>query len=151
MSGTLVQSPSVPATATWLGRAGLAPFLALPAGMLVDSARLTLWSNLLSAYAFGILTFLLGAWWGIALLKRYTSVLVLSNVLFLLLLSAFVLMPAGSFFLAAATCFFVVLWTERRHALFAPQPDYYARLRLQLSSVASAALIIAAMLSWNWR
>ncbi len=119
--------------------------------MAIDTERLTLWSDVLSAYAFGILTFLLGAWWGIALLKRFPSVLLLSNAVFLLLLSTYLLLPVSLFFLAAAACFLVVLWTERRHALFAPQPGYYARLRIQLSTVASVTLIIAAMLNWSWR
>lgn len=139
----------VEGTASWLGRAGLVPFVALPCALALDSGRSVLWQKTLGAYAFGILCFLLGAWWGLALVKRHPFILVLSNVLFLALVASFVTLSGTGLYLATAAMFAVMVMVERRHALFKPQPDYYARLRAQLSLVASVALCVAAIVSWS--
>tara|TARA_R110002110_G_C13470525_1_gene720939 strand:+ start:53066 stop:53494 length:429 start_codon:yes stop_codon:yes gene_type:complete len=136
----------VPKTATWLGRAGLLPFLALPLLIVIDLHHRQLWENALAAYTLAIICFLLGAWWGLALIRRYPLALVLSNVLLLVLFFSYLLLSMQIYFLIAAALFISILVIERRYDLFRLQPAYYSRLRLHLSLAASLALVVVAVL-----
>ena len=144
------QTPSIldktPIYATWLGRAGLLPFVGLLLALYIDAQNQSLWANALATYTLAIICFLVGAWWGTALIQRNPTTLLLSNGIVLVAFFGQVLLSTAGFFLLGAFVFTATLVIERRHALNQPQPLYYARLRLQLTLVASASLVLAAML-----
>ncbi len=144
------QTPSIldktPIYATWLGRAGLLPFVGLLLALYIDAQNQSLWANALATYTLVIICFLVGAWWGTALIQRNPTTLLLSNGIALVAFFGQVLLSTAGFFLLGAFVFTATLVIERRHALNQPQPLYYARLRLQLTLVASTSLVLAAML-----
>ena len=138
---------ALPKAAIWLGASGLLPFLGLPVAMAIDPHHQVLWAQTLAAYSLGIVCFLLGTWWGLALIRLHTSALLMSNGLFLVTLVSYVLQDLQTFFMVSALLFLALLLIERRHALFRPQPAYYARLRIVLSVTASLSLMFAATMT----
>jgi len=137
----------VPGTATLLGLAGLIPFCLAPLAIWCDVHHAQLYAELLANYALAIICFLPGIWWGLALIRRSASALVISNIVVIIAFLARSLLSHPSFFLVCAALFAFTLLLERRHRLFTPQPGYYARLRLGLSTVAATMLTIAALLT----
>ncbi len=135
----------IPATATWLGRAGLLPFCLLPLLLFLSPRHAALWLELLANYSLAILCFLPGAWWGMGLIRRQSQPLLFSNALVVLAFSARSLLSDHYFLLAAVVLFTAVLAYERLHPLFKPQPAYYARLRIQLTGVACVGLLLAVL------
>ena len=135
-----------PLYTTWLGRAGLLPFIGLLAALYLDAQHQQLWARSLSTYTLAIICFLVGAWWGLALIRRSPAALVMSNAVVLVAFFGHVLLASAPFFLLGALLFLATVVIERRHAMFHRQPPYYARLRLQLSLVASVSLLLAAIL-----
>ena len=74
----------MPQVATILGRCGLIPFVAAPALLYLDPHHTFIYAELLSIYALVILYFLVGVWWGFALLRlrlQLTSVATISLLL----------------------------------------------------------------------
>jgi hypothetical protein len=136
---------ATPATATWLGRAGLLPFCLLPLLLIVSPRHETLCLKLLANYSLAILCFLPGAWWGMGLIRRQSQPLLLSNALVVLAFFARSFLSDQYFLLVAVALFVAILAYERRHPMFKPQPAYYARLRIQLTGVACAGLLLAAL------
>jgi Na+/proline symporter len=134
-----------PATVLWLGRAGLLPFIGLAAALYLDGPHQQLWLKSIATYTLVIICFLVGAWWGLALMRRSPAALLMSNAVVLVAFFGYVLMTPPHFLLLGTFLFLVTVLVERRHALFFRQPRYYARMRLQLSLVASASLLLAAM------
>jgi hypothetical protein len=134
-----------PVTITWLGRAGLLPFLVLLAALYLDTAHQELWVRSLATYTLAIICFLVGAWWGLALIRRSPAALLMSNTVVLVAFFGYVVLASVHFFLLGAFLFLAIVLIERRHTLCLRQPRYYARMRLQLSLVASASLLLAAM------
>ena len=150
--GSLIQrdenmtNDRVPAVATALGRAGLTPFIALPVLMFWLPGAVSLWAGALANYALAITCFLPGAWWGLALIRRSSSALLMSNALVIIAFTARTLLDPRGFFVTAALLLAATLVVERRHPMFRPQPRYYARLRLELTIVACIGLAVAAVL-----
>ena len=134
-----------PTYATWLGRAGLLPFLGLLVLLYLDVQHQQLWAKGLTTYTLAILCFLVGSWWGLALIRRTPTALLVSNIVVLVAFFGHVLLPTALFLLLGAALFLATVVFERRHALFHRQPPYYARLRLQLSVIASVSLLLAAL------
>ena len=69
----------------------------------------------------------------------------MSNALVLTAFFGHLLLSTASFLLLGAFLFLAAIAIENSHALFHRQPPYYAQLRLQLSLVASATLLLAAI------
>jgi hypothetical protein len=136
---------TTPQTATLLGRAGLLPFLAAPLALFLGVEQTFLVGSDLAAYALAILSFLAGAWWGIALLRRQPAILILSNVAVIIAWLGFVLLDLRGSLLLLAVLLPATVVVERLHPMFAPQPDYYAALRLRLSVVAGLSLLLSAL------
>jgi hypothetical protein len=134
----------VPFTARVLGWGGLLPFIALALGMLLLPGIAAAAANLLSHYAFGILCFLLGTWWGIGVMRPDPAPLVWSNAVFIALFLARAMLHGAPFMVVAALLFVVLLLVERRLPAFSRQPAYYATLRARLSLVAAASLLLGA-------
>lgn len=133
----------LPTVATWLGRAGLLPFIGLSLATYLDTERALLWGNVLATYALAIHCFLAGAWWGITLIRRYWEILVISNAAVLVAFFGQVLLAVDDFLMLCALLFTCTLLIERQHPAFQQQPSYYAQLRLQLTAVATLALLFA--------
>lgn len=136
-------------TVLWLGRAGLLPFIGLSAALYLDGQHQQLWLKSLATYTLVIICFLVGTWWGLALIRRSPAALLMSNALALVAFFSYVIMASLHFLLLGAFLFLVIVLIERRHTLFLRQPLYYARMRLQLSLVASSSLLLAAMYLWE--
>jgi hypothetical protein len=139
---------SIRKTATWLGWGGLLPFFGLPVAMAIYPSHQALCAQTLAAYSLGIICFLLGTWWGLTLIRRHTSALLMSNGFFLVTFASYILHDLQTFFMTSALLFIVLLLIERRHALFREQPVYYARLRALLSVTASLSLVCAATIMY---
>jgi Protein of unknown function (DUF3429) len=139
--------PEISRTVIALGLLGLVPFCAAPLAMWTDVYHARLYHELLANYALAIICFLPGIWWGMALLRRSSSVLIISNVVVVVAFLSRSVLSYPSFFLLCAVLFLLTVVLERHHQLFAPQPRYYARLRLCLSSTAAGMLAIAAVLA----
>ena len=134
----------LPTVATWLGRAGLLPFIGLSLATYLDTEHALLWGNVLATYALAIHCFLAGAWWGISLIRRHWKILVISNAAVLAAFFGQVLLTVDEFLVLCALLFPCILVVERLHPAFQQQPPYYAQLRLQLTAVATVALLFAA-------
>ncbi len=132
--------------AVLLGRAGLIPFCAAPLAIWLWPAAAAPIGDALAVYGLGIVWFLLGAWWGIGLVRQSPAGLVLSNALFLAGMAGFVTLPLPLFLLFTAMLLAITLIVERHLALFRPAPPYYRALRLQLTVVAGVALTASAWL-----
>jgi hypothetical protein len=63
-----------------LGYAGLIPFVAPALAVVIDSQYSNLALRIAEAYAFGIISFLTGSWWGMALTRDHGKALLLSNL-----------------------------------------------------------------------
>ena len=131
---------------TWLGRAGLLPFIFFLLALYLQPQHQPLWTDALATYTLTIICFVVGAWWGLALVRRNAMALVLSNIIVLMAFFGHLLLSAGQFLPLGASLLFVTLAVERHQPLFKAQPIYYARLRLQLTLVACMSLLLSALL-----
>ena len=143
---------AIPPAALWLGGAGALPFIALAvAAWLPATAHGDRLSFALIAYGAVILSFLGGVRWGLAIAgygagagdgaswARLGLSVVPSLIGWLALL---IPAPAGLLILAAA--FAAMLAIDRRAGAAGAMPGWYAALRLPLSLVVVAALLLAA-------
>ena len=135
----------VPPVATWLGRAGLLPFVAGPLAIYFYPGHAQLTGRVLSLYALSIICFLVGIWWGLGLIRRQASALVISNAIVLLAFFGHFALATQNFLLLCALLFPATVIAERILPLFRPQPRYYARLRAQLTGVAALSLVLSAI------
>ena len=133
-------------TASRLGWAGLLPFLAAPLAVSVSTNPADMVGPALVAYSLAIVCFLMGSWWGIALLRRTPVILVVSNVVVIAACLGCVFMGLRANLLLLALLLAGTIGVERMHPMFWPQPDYYATLRLRLSAVASLTLLLCVVL-----
>ncbi len=122
-----------------LGYGGLVPFV-VPAILIVAGVGplgSLLW--LVNAYAFGIVCFLTGSWWGMALESGRWRALVMSNLYFLAAVGVFVFLPTW-WPLVAAVLLIALYFAELDSRLLPPPSPAYRRLRLHLTVVASASM-----------
>jgi hypothetical protein len=123
-----------------LGYAGIIPFISLAvlSSVLTDNS-LAIAS--LALYAFGIFTFLCGAWWPTADMHdaKFWRI-VLSNILFLIAFFTFLLLPDQ--WLAIGAGLFILVWAIERFSTLIPKTsDTYSQLRMILTIVASLSMI----------
>lgn len=123
-----------------LGYAGLIPFVVPALLVLGDFERAELWQSIAGAYAFGIIAFLAGSWWGMARSAGRRGLLVLSNLYFLLALACYLLVP--QFWpLAAALLLLAIFLTEQNTALMPTFADSYRQLRARLTLIAGGSML----------
>jgi hypothetical protein len=125
-----------------LGYAGLIPFV-IPSALLVagsDHSRLLI--DLIEAYAFGIICFLTGSWWGMALKPGKRINLMLSNFYFLIAFFIYVFAPQV-WMPIAAVLLICIFMTERIGTLFPELGSGYSKMRAMLTLVASVSMIAA--------
>ena len=131
----------MPPTIKILGYAGLIPFFGLAVLSIVLSDNILVIDSL-ALYAFGIFTFLCGAWWPTADMQdaKFWRV-VLSNVLFLTAFFAFLLLPNQ--WLAIGSVLFILIWAMERFSSLIPKASAaYSKMRMILTLVASISMLI---------
>lgn len=133
----------VPATARALGRAGLLPFGLAPVLIFLLPDYHAEIGEILALYTFAVITFLLGIWWGMSLIRGNAGALLMSNGIFLAAVAGRTLLTVPWFLMLGAVLLGVILLVERWHGLFRRQPGYYAQLRVELTGVAVVALLIS--------
>ena len=131
----------MPPTIKILGYAGLIPFFGLAVLSIVLSDNILVIDSL-ALYAFGIFTFLCGAWWPTADMQdaKFWRI-VLSNVLFLTAFFAFLLLPNQ--WLAIGSVLFIIIWAMERFSSLIPKASAaYSKMRMILTLVASISMLI---------
>ena len=132
---------SAPQAASLLGNAGLLPFVLGALGAAFWDDQATLIATALGYYTLAIVSFLAGAWWGIALLKREPVMLFASNALVIAAWAATLVLDDTWALGVLCSLLILTVMVESRHPMFAPQPTYYRRMRLRLTGVATLSLV----------
>lgn len=123
-----------------LGYAGLIPFV-LPVLLLAFGLSNQPWLLTFSqAYAFGIVCFLAGSWWGLALPSNSSLLMALSNGYFLLALVLYLFAPRW-WSLAAALLLICIFLTERTAVFMTLLSQSYRRMRAILTLVAATSML----------
>jgi hypothetical protein len=144
----------VPRSAAWLGGLGALPFIALAGAMpFLASGPRSLAADALVAYGATILSFLGGIHWGLAIAPeggsgrtRLTARLILSVVPSLAAWAALLVADTiGLFVLALAVA--AMLWVDIRAARSGTAPPWYPTLRIPLTCIVVAALLLGTVLS----
>ncbi|MCQ4162366.1 DUF3429 domain-containing protein [Roseomonas sp. GC11] len=134
--------PAVPPAASWLGGAGLLPFLTLAVASLMPGESGALAATALLAYGAAILSFLGGIRWGLAMARAESGALwaeLSLSVLPSLLAWVALLLPRPAGLLLLAVSLAGQWLLDSRTTL---APGWYPRLRLPLSLGAIAALLV---------
>lgn len=124
----------------WLGYAGLIPFVVPVLLILIDADGAELWQSIAGAYAFGIIAFLAGSWWGTALVPAAPVAALLSNLIFLLALACY-LFAGQAWPLAAALLLLSIFFTEQNTPLMPAFTQRYRKLRRNLTLVAGGSML----------
>ena len=123
-----------------LGYAGLIPFVIPTLLIILGSEHSQFLTSLVGSYAFGIICFLTGSWWGMGLLPGSRSALILSNLYFLIAFFIFVF-ALEVWSLAAAVLLIGIFLAEQRSSLFPDFPASYRAMRTLLTLIASACML----------
>ena len=142
---------NVPPTALWLGGLGAFPFVALAgAEPFLEGAPRLLVAHALVAYGATILSFLGGVHWGLAIASRsnaghpeFRTRLIVSVVPSLAAWVA-LLFPERIGLLIVAAAIAAMLWVDLRATRAGHAPPWYPKLRIPLTCVVVAALLIGA-------
>jgi hypothetical protein len=144
----------VPVSAAWLGGLGALPFIGLVCAMpfLVGAPR-NLAADALVAYGAVILSFLGGIHWGLAIAHgggaaqaKLPARLILSIVPSLAAWAALLVADTtGLFILALAVA--AMLWVDLRATRAGDAPRWYPTLRVPLTCIVVAALLLGALFS----
>ena len=125
----------------FLGYAGLIPFV-VPAFLVATASPYSEISIAVAQiYAFGIISFLTGSWWGQGLWSGKTGLLLLSNLYLLTALFAFV-MADQWWALTAAILLVSIFFSEKTSSQFAALPQHYRRMRTILTLFASLSMLV---------
>lgn len=141
----------VPPSAAWLGGLGALPFIGLAgAAPYLDSAPRIFAIHALMAYGAVILSFLGGIHWGLAIGSQsvadhpeFRNRLILSVIPSLAAWAA-LLFPENNGLLILAAAIAAMLWMDIRASRLGHAPPWYPKLRLPLTCVVFAALLIGA-------
>lgn len=124
-----------------LGFAGLIPFVIPAIALTFDFDHSELALRIVDAYAFGIICFLCGSWWGMALHQGNRSALALSNVFFLV---AFFVYRFDLQWWALTACLLLVglLVIELNTSIVPMYSKHYRKIRAVLTLVASSSMLV---------
>jgi len=143
----------VPVSAAWLGGLGALPFIGLASAMpFLTGAPRSLVADALVAYGATILSFLGGIHWGLAIVSqggvgraRLPARLIFSVVPSLVAWAALLVADTtGLFILALAVA--AMLWVDLRATRVGEAPPWYPNLRIPLTCIVVAALLLGAVL-----
>ena len=124
-----------------LGYLGLIPFV-VPAILVATASPYSASSQLVAqVYAFGIICFLTGSWWGQGLSSSKPVLLLISNLYFLAAFFIFV-MAEQWWALTAAILLVSIFFAEKTSSLFAGLPQYYRSMRTILTMLASLSMSV---------
>ena len=124
-----------------LGYAGLIPFI-IPAVLVATNTGYTDFAILIAeTYAFAIICFLTGSWWGMASKADSRTVILLSNVYFISVFLIFLLIPAWWSF-ASSFLLIGIFTLEQRKSLFPSLPHYYRQMRAILTLFSASSMLI---------
>lgn len=148
-----IESTTVPSSAAWLGGLGALPFVALAgATPLLDGAPRPAVAYALLAYGATILSFLGGIHWGLAISPasgpdnpRLAARLILSVMPSLVAWVA-LLVAGNAGLLLLATAVAAMLAIDLRATRLGDAPPWYPKLRIPLSGVVVASLLVGALL-----
>lgn len=124
----------------WLGYAGLIPFVVPAIMVMIGAEHAEIFAKAAEIYAFGIICFLTGSWWGMALSPLSPRPVILSNLFFLIAFGLF-LFARETWGLAAAILLMSIFFAEQNAALFPVFPAHYRKMRRSLTLVASASML----------
>lgn len=128
-----------------LGMAGLIPFvLPLPL-MVAGSEYATAADRFAQVYAFAIVCFLCGCWWGMSLISGKRYPFVLSNLYLLLAFFIFSLTPSW-WPVAAPLLLIGIFIVELNRNLFPALPAFYRYLRAILTLVSASSMFLILLL-----
>lgn len=126
---------------TFLGYAGLIPFVIPAVLVLAGSAHSDIAMTTAETYAFAIICFLTGSWWGVASGSAKRIGIWLSNIVLVIAFLLMLLAPS-LWSLAAAVLLAVIFAVERNLSLFPVQPDYYRNMRAVLTVISSGSMLV---------
>jgi hypothetical protein len=124
-----------------LGFAGLIPFV-VPAAMVANNVNYADFAiAIVEIYAFGIICFLVGSWWGMSLGTNNRVVVLISNVYFIGALLLLSLVPSW-WSLTAAILLIGIFVLEQKRSFFPSLPKYYRRMRAFLTFISGSSMLI---------
>ena len=128
-----------------LGIAGLIPFVVPVFLIAAGSEYAAAADRFAQAYAFAIICFLCGCWWGMSLISGKRYPFVLSNLY--LLLAFFIFSLAPSWWPAAAPLLLIgIFMVELNRTLFPAIPAFYRYLRAILTLVSASSMLLILLL-----
>ena len=129
-----------------LGVAGLIPFVVPALVLVLNLEQSTLALQIVNVYAFGIICFLCGTWWGMALREGNRRALLLSNVIFLIAFFCFILAPQ---WWALISCLLLVslFIIELNTSIIPAFSSDYRIMRATLTLVAGGSMLSAFLAS----
>jgi hypothetical protein len=122
-----------------LGYAGLIPFVASAALVTSGSAYAETAGHIADLYAFGIICFLAGSWWGMNCANGNRAVILLSNIYFVLAFLILTLTP-GWWPLAASILLIAIFATESNKSLFPGLSAAYRKMRSLLTLISAGSM-----------
>ena len=124
-----------------LGYAGLIPFVAPAMALALGIEHGLLSLSMVNVYAFGIISFLCGSWWGAALQRQQRAGLILSNALFLV--AFFVFCFAIDWWPLAACLLLACLFVIERTGVAMPFTSRaYSSMRAVLTGIAAVSMLV---------
>ena len=124
-----------------LGYAGLIPFIIPVVLVATGSGYTDLAIVIAETYAFGIICFLTGSWWGMASRADSRSVILLSNIYFVTAFLIMFLTPAWWSF-AASILLVGIFALEQIDSLFPSLPHYYRQMRAILTLISGSSMLL---------
>jgi hypothetical protein len=123
-----------------LGYAGLIPFVVPALLIALNSDYSQLLLHITEGYGFGIICFLTGSWWGIAMTTQSSRVLLLSNLVFLITFFTYI-SESTLWSLVAALLLMSIFYIEHYTNVLPASRIYYRKMRGTLSIVASISML----------
>ncbi len=124
-----------------LGYLGLIPFI-IPAILVATNSGYSDFAiKIVEIYAFGIICFLTGSWWGMASLNDNRALIFLSNLYFV---TAFLLLFLAPLWwsLAASVLLIGIFALEQKQSLFPLLPQFYRQMRTVLTVLSSSSMLV---------
>ena len=129
-----------------LGLAGLIPFVVPALVLVLHQEQSALAQHIVNVYAFGIICFLCGTWWGMALREGNRRALLLSNLIFLIAFFGFFILP-NWWALMACLLLVSLFIIELNTSIIPAFSSDYRTLRATLTLVAGASMLFVFLAS----
>jgi hypothetical protein len=124
-----------------LGYSGLIPFVIPAILVATNSGYSDIATQVAETYAFGIICFLTGSWWGMSSTTEIRVLIFLSNIYFVLAFLILFLAPAW-WSLAASVLLIGIFALEQKKSLFPPLPHFYRQMRAILTIISSGSMFV---------